>query len=232
MGKRERYMYMYIRVVAIFLKVVKHFGILVNSVWVVRDARHCQKNFFSEKTFFMQRFPASRVVGTGELPLCPQCSNEDVSSTGASGRTRYRYHCNNAVCIYDWYQTRPDVMQQDNVPANVKPVGTRSSMGAYKCKKCGQLKKDHNCPMQTPSPGPSKKIKKAAKNRCGKCGLIKRGHICAAKIDYTSLSLFLDEELSNIDSPLDDSFVPIPNAYDPSAQADHHYAALDADALA
>jgi hypothetical protein len=71
--------------------------------------------------------------------------------------------------------------------------------------------------MQTPSPGPSKKIKKAAKNKCGKCGLIKRGHICAAKINVKSLESLLDNdkdgeshndilfELGNIDS----SFVPI-----------------------
>lgn len=154
---------------------------------------------------------------TGELPLCPECFDEDTASTGASAQHRYRYICKNVLCQYEWYQTRPDIMKE-YMPANVKPAGSRSSsLGGYKCNKCGQLKKDHICSMQTPSPGPSKKIKKAAKNKCGKCGLIKRGHICAAKINVKSLESLLDNdtereshndilfELGNIDS----SFVPI-----------------------
>lgn len=147
---------------------------------------------------------APRVPSSRELPPCPFATCKTVKNIGASTKTRWEYNC--STCHKTWYQTRPDLMQENGWEANVKEAGVRNQ---YLCSACGLPKRGHKCPRKTPSPFSQGKI-----YMCGKCGVPKRGHICMKKSIEDAILRMPDKDIESSLLPATStgtSFIPMPS---------------------
>ena len=83
-------------------------------------------------------------------PVCPTCGGTAVKNLGGGTHNFYRYKCEVETCEERWQQiplNRVDLIDFTSSNPYRITIGSRAR-DAYKCHKCGSVKKGHVCSEQ------------------------------------------------------------------------------------